>query len=145
MNLAAVGCSNRCRSMARLASIVGVPFAFEDSRVKARASASSCAGPSASANEALFNGAWLITERQLAHEGWSRGFRSNFYTGADAAMLRPLNGFGPEEVHLETTFGDSTCPSTCRCSPRAVTASDFRTPDVAAGPGSHSRFKQLEI
>ena len=109
MNLAAVGCSDRCRSMARLASIVGVPFAFEDSRVKARASASSCA--SASANGALFNGAWLITERQLAHEGWSWGFRSNFYAGSDAAMLRPLNGFGPEAVHLETTFATLLVPA----------------------------------
>jgi hypothetical protein len=56
-------------------------------------------------NEAILNGAWLIVERQLAHEGWSWGFRSDFYAGSDAALLRPQNGFGPEnDPHWGTDF-----------------------------------------
>src|ERR1700720_3281642 len=52
--------------------------------------------PNRFGNEAILNGAWLIVERQLAHEGWSWGFRTDFYAGSDAALLRPQNGFGPE-------------------------------------------------
>jgi hypothetical protein len=52
--------------------------------------------PNRFGNEAILNGAWLIVERPLAHEGWSWVFRTDFYAGSDAALLRPQNGFGPE-------------------------------------------------
>ena len=32
------------------------------------------------------------------------GIRSDFYAGADAALLRPLNSFGPQGAHLGTDF-----------------------------------------
>ena len=61
--------------------------------------------PNRFGNEAILNGAWLIIERQLAHDGWSWGFRSDFYAGSDAALLRPQNGFGPEnDPHWGTDF-----------------------------------------
>jgi hypothetical protein len=61
--------------------------------------------PNRFGNEAILNGAWLIVERQLAHEGWSWGFRTDFYAGSDAALLRPQNGFGPEnDPHWGTDF-----------------------------------------
>jgi len=37
----------------------------------------------------------FVLERTLNEEGWSWGFRSEFYMGADAALLHPVNGFGP--------------------------------------------------
>jgi len=61
--------------------------------------------PNRFGNEAILNGVWLIVERQLAHEGWSWGFRSDFYAGSDAALLRPQNGFGPrDDPHWGTDF-----------------------------------------
>jgi hypothetical protein len=52
-----------------------------------------------------FGDAWLldqaafVLERPLneSNEGWSWGFRSEFYMGADAALLHPVNGFGPSD------------------------------------------------
>jgi hypothetical protein len=50
-----------------------------------------------------FGDAWLLNqgafvlERTLKPEGWSWGFRSEFYMGADAALLHPINGFGPSD------------------------------------------------
>jgi hypothetical protein len=50
--------------------------------------------------ENRFGDAWLLNqsafvlERTLA-SGWSWGFRGEFYMGADAALLHPINGFGP--------------------------------------------------
>lgn len=43
----------------------------------------------------LLNQATLVFERTLNEEAWSWGFRSEFYMGADAALLHPVNGFGP--------------------------------------------------
>lgn len=45
----------------------------------------------------LVNQAALVVERPLNEEGWSWGFRSEFYMGADAALLHPVNGFGPTD------------------------------------------------
>jgi hypothetical protein len=50
-----------------------------------------------------FGDAWLldqaafVLERTLNEEAWSWGFRSEFYMGADAALLHPVNGFGPSD------------------------------------------------
>ena len=52
-----------------------------------------------------FSDAWLldqaafVLERPLNEdsEGWSWGFRGEFYMGADAALLHPLDGFGPSD------------------------------------------------
>ncbi|WP_035353701.1 outer membrane beta-barrel protein [Edaphobacter aggregans] len=60
--------------------------------------------PNRFGNEWLINGAWVIVDRVPAPEGWSWGFRSDFYAGSDAALLRPLNSFGPEGKHLGTDF-----------------------------------------
>ena len=60
--------------------------------------------PNRFGNEAILNGVWLIVERQLAKEGWSWGFRSDFYAGSDAALLHPQNGFGPEDLRWGTDF-----------------------------------------
>lgn len=51
--------------------------------------------------ENRFGDAWLLNqsafvlERTLDTIGWSWGFRGEFYMGADAALLHPVNGFGP--------------------------------------------------
>jgi len=39
----------------------------------------------------------VVLERTLDPAETSWGFRSEFYCGADAALLRPLNGFGPDD------------------------------------------------
>jgi len=54
-------------------------------------------------NSWLFNQATFVLERTLAPD-WSWGFRSEFYMGADAAYLRPLNGFGPTGDKFGTDF-----------------------------------------
>jgi hypothetical protein len=43
------------------------------------------------------NQAAFVLERTLNEEGWSWGFRTEFYMGADAALLHPVNGFGPSD------------------------------------------------
>jgi hypothetical protein len=48
-------------------------------------------------NEWLLNQAALVVERTLDPSDWSWGARAEFYCGADAALLRPLNGFGPDD------------------------------------------------
>ena len=45
----------------------------------------------------LLNQAAFVLERPLNEEAWSWGFRSEFYMGADAALLHPVNGFGPSD------------------------------------------------
>jgi hypothetical protein len=60
--------------------------------------------PNRFGNEFLLNGAWLIVERLTSNEGWSWGFRADFYAGSDAALLRPLNSFGPQGTHMGTDF-----------------------------------------
>ena len=52
----------------------------------------------------LLNGAWLITELKPEPKRWSIGFRADFYAGSDAALLRPLNSFGPGGTHFGTDF-----------------------------------------
>jgi Putative beta-barrel porin-2, OmpL-like. bbp2 len=53
--------------------------------------------------ENRFGDSWLldqaafVAERTLNEEAWSWGFRSEFYMGADAALLHPINGFGPSD------------------------------------------------
>jgi len=54
-------------------------------------------------NSWLFNQATFVLERTLAPE-WSWGFRAEFYMGADAAFLRPENGFGPTGDKFGTDF-----------------------------------------
>jgi hypothetical protein len=39
----------------------------------------------------------FVLERTLNEEAWSWGFRGEFYMGADAALLHPVNGFGPSD------------------------------------------------
>ncbi|MDT7817876.1 MAG: hypothetical protein QOJ42_7792 [Acidobacteriaceae bacterium] len=60
--------------------------------------------PNGFGNEFLLNGAWLIVDRLTSNEGWSWGFRADFYAGSDAALLRPLNSFGPQGTHMGTDF-----------------------------------------
>jgi hypothetical protein len=60
--------------------------------------------PNRFGNEFLLNGAWLIVDRLPSKEGWSSGFRADFYAGSDAALLRPLNSFGPQGTHMGTDF-----------------------------------------
>ena len=45
----------------------------------------------------LLDQAALVVERTLGqdNEGWSWGGRAEFYMGADAALLHPVDGFGP--------------------------------------------------
>ncbi|HVO71986.1 MAG TPA: outer membrane beta-barrel protein, partial [Aggregatilineaceae bacterium] len=52
----------------------------------------------------LLSQAALVLERTLAPE-WSWGFRTEFYMGADAALLRPVKyGFGPTDEKFGTDF-----------------------------------------
>jgi len=60
--------------------------------------------PNRFGNEFLLNGAWLIVDRVPSSEGWSVGFRADFYAGSDAALLRPLDNFGPQSTHMGTDF-----------------------------------------
>jgi hypothetical protein len=60
--------------------------------------------PTRFGNEFLLNGAWMIVERPPDTKTWSWGFRSDFYGGSDAALLRPLNNFGPQGKHMGTDF-----------------------------------------
>lgn len=46
-------------------------------------------------DEWIVDQAAFVLERTLNEEAWSWGFRSEFYMGADAALLHPINGFGP--------------------------------------------------
>ena len=46
----------------------------------------------------LVNQAAFVLERTLDLEAWSWGFRAEFYMGADAALLHPLDGFGPSST-----------------------------------------------
>jgi len=60
--------------------------------------------PTRFGDEFLLNGAWMIVERPPDAKNWSWGFRSDFYGGSDAALLRPLNNFGPQDKHMGTDF-----------------------------------------
>ncbi len=51
--------------------------------------------PNRFSNQAMLNSAWLTVERKTT-KGLSWGFRGDFYIGSDAALLRPLNHFGPD-------------------------------------------------
>ena len=46
----------------------------------------------------LVDQAAFVLERTLDPEAWSWGFRAEFYMGADAALLHPLDGFGPSST-----------------------------------------------
>ena len=54
-------------------------------------------------NEWLLDQTAFVLERTLAPE-WSWGFRGEFYMGADAALLRPVNGFGSTNDKFGTDF-----------------------------------------
>jgi hypothetical protein len=60
--------------------------------------------PTRFGNEVLLNGAWLIIDRPTDPKHLSWGFRSDFYGGQDAALLRPMNSFGPQGKHMGTDF-----------------------------------------
>ena len=45
----------------------------------------------------LLNQGAIVFERTLDPSSWSWGFRSEFYLGADAALLHPARGFGPSD------------------------------------------------
>jgi hypothetical protein len=60
--------------------------------------------PTRFGNEFLLNGAWMVVERTVDTKNWSWGFRSDFYGGSDAALLRPINNFGPQGKHMGTDF-----------------------------------------
>ena len=57
-----------------------------------------------------FGNAWLLSqgavvlERVASSSSSWWGFRSEFYMGADAALLRPLDGFGPTSPKFGTDF-----------------------------------------
>ena len=51
----------------------------------------------------LLDQAAFVLERTLNEEAWSWGFRSEFYMGADAALLHPVNGFGPSDNNRFST------------------------------------------
>jgi hypothetical protein len=46
----------------------------------------------------------MIIERPVDAKKLSWGFRSDFYGGSDAALLRPMNNFGPQGTHMGTDF-----------------------------------------
>jgi hypothetical protein len=52
----------------------------------------------------LLNQAAIVFERTLDPSSFSWGFRSEFYMGADAALLHPVNGFGPSNDRFGTDF-----------------------------------------
>ena len=52
----------------------------------------------------LLNQSAFVLERTLSSEAWSWGFRAEFYMGADAALLRPVDGFGPKTPRFGTDF-----------------------------------------
>jgi hypothetical protein len=52
----------------------------------------------------LLNQAAFVLERTLFPERWDWGFRAEFYMGADAALLRPVDGFGPRTPRFGTDF-----------------------------------------
>ena len=52
----------------------------------------------------LLDQATFVLERSLNEEAWSWGFRSEFYMGADASLLHPTNGFGPNKERFSTDF-----------------------------------------
>ena len=54
-------------------------------------------------NQAMLDAAWLTVERKTTKD-LSWGFRGDFYAGSDAALLRPLNGFGPGGPRWGTDF-----------------------------------------
>jgi hypothetical protein len=60
--------------------------------------------PNRFGDEFILNGAWVILDRVPSNEGWSWGFRSDFYAGSEAALFHPLNGFGPTGKHFGTDF-----------------------------------------
>jgi len=46
----------------------------------------------------LVDQAAFVLQKTLDPEAWSWGFRAEFYMGADAALLHPLDGFGPSST-----------------------------------------------
>lgn len=48
----------------------------------------------------LLNQTAFVLERTFNSEAWSWGFRAEYYMGADAALLRPLDSFGPQSQHF---------------------------------------------
>ena len=52
-------------------------------------------------NQIILNAVWIVAERKT-NQSLSWGFRSDFYAGADAALLRSLNHFGPDGPRFGT-------------------------------------------
>lgn len=59
--------------------------------------------PNRFGNSWILDQAALVLERTLTPD-WSWGFRGEFYMGADTALLRPVNGFGPTGDQFGTDF-----------------------------------------
>ena len=54
-------------------------------------------------NQAMLDAAWLTLERPTS-KSFSWGFRTDFYVGSDAALLRPRESFGPKSTRWGTDF-----------------------------------------
>ena len=59
--------------------------------------------PNRFSNQVMLDAAWLAVERPTG-EGFSWGFRMDFFTGSDTALLRSLNHFGPIGPRWGTDF-----------------------------------------
>jgi Putative beta-barrel porin-2, OmpL-like. bbp2 len=60
--------------------------------------------PERFSNQLVLNAAWLTVERKTNDESFSWGFRTDFYAGSDAALLRSLNHVGPLGTRWGTDF-----------------------------------------
>jgi Putative beta-barrel porin-2, OmpL-like. bbp2 len=59
--------------------------------------------PNRFSNQFMLNAAWLVLERSTT-KNLSWGFRTDFYAGSDAALLRSQNHFGPDGARWGTEF-----------------------------------------
>ena len=57
--------------------------------------------PNRFSNQFMLDAAWLAAERSTT-KGLSWGFRADFYTGSDAALLRSQDHFGPDSARWGT-------------------------------------------
>ena len=62
--------------------------------------------PNRFADTLVLEAAWVTVERPLTpcDRGWDWGFRADFFAGQGAALLRPLNSFGPQSQRMGTDF-----------------------------------------
>lgn len=62
------------------------------------------ATPNRFGNECQFDEGWITMERPTVKDQLSWGYRVDFYGGQVAALLRPMNNFGPQDTHAGTDF-----------------------------------------